>query len=478
MALGSAQAPLAAVAATSGESVRRRAGDAVRGRSSANGDAASYMGSLYEFRNGRGEIEMNGSGSVKQSPPPLLQQSGTPKLLTLPTVLTIGRVAAVPLLMRLGTAFGAFLDPVADKLMVSATLVLLCTKPLKCAVFGDVPWLLAAPSITIIGREITMSSVREWAASQNGRALEAVAVNSFGKWKTATQMTALTVLLASRDPRLAALTVLVAAGVVLLYISAGLAPRGLSTGSYHRVTVCFCRLRCPLPVACLPRDAMDRKNTSPQGETARVLVEFLEVAITSIVFLKGFYPSEAFERRRYMNVVVHRARHPQLSGYIHSVTAGLLPFVQKTRFLLLHCALVMQPRIEGLVERVNVIFYDNEHVPVEKFVFKIIVNQSYNSKVEENDVEFALRAFLIKLTVAEPLTKPLPSGSGWEVTAYFRALPQDSSNKEAQMWVPTDTKQWLQPPDITPIKSMSSEPLKVQLYLEHPNSSEPKNLGV
>ncbi|CAL9098394.1 unnamed protein product [Musa textilis] len=206
---------------------------------------------------------------------------------------------------------------------------------------------------------------------------------------------------------------------------------------------------------------MDRKNTSPQGETARVLVEFLEVAITSIVFLKGFYPSEAFERRRYMNVVVHSARHPQLSGYIHSVTAGLLPFVQK-----------------GLVERVNVIFYDNEHVPVEKFVFKIIVNQSYNSKVEENDVEFALRAFLIKLTVAEPLTKPLPSGSGWEVTAYFRALPQDSSNKEAQMWVPTDTKQWLQPPDITPIKSMSSEPLKVQLYLEHPNSSEPKNLGV
>lgn len=99
MALGSAQAPLAAVAATSGESVRRRAGDAVRGRSSANGDAASSMGSLYEFRNGRGEIEMNGSGSVRQSPPPLLQQSGTPKLLTLPTVLTIGRVAAVPLLV-------------------------------------------------------------------------------------------------------------------------------------------------------------------------------------------------------------------------------------------------------------------------------------------------------------------------------------------------------------------------------------------
>ncbi|RWV99847.1 hypothetical protein GW17_00037222 [Ensete ventricosum] len=132
MALGSAQASLADMAATSGESVRRRAGDAVRGRSSPNGDAASSMGSLYEFRNGRGEIEVNGSGSVNQSPPSLLQQSGKPKLLTLPTVLTIGRVAAVPLLVS------------------SRWLVLLFC----------------------IFSQITMSSVREWAASQNGRALE------------------------------------------------------------------------------------------------------------------------------------------------------------------------------------------------------------------------------------------------------------------------------------------------------------------
>nr|XP_010908765.1 DNA polymerase zeta processivity subunit [Elaeis guineensis] len=201
---------------------------------------------------------------------------------------------------------------------------------------------------------------------------------------------------------------------------------------------------------------MDRKNPSPQGETARVVVEFLEVAITSIVFLKGFYPPGAFERRRYMNVVVHKARHPQLSNYIHSATSDLLPFIEK-----------------GLVERVTVIFYDKEHVPVERFVFKLNLNQSYSSKVEENSLEFALRAFLIKLTVAKPVTKPLPSGSSWEITAYFRALAQDDS-KEARLWIPTDTKQWLQPPHITPIKSMSSEPLKVHLYLEHPSPSEPK----
>ncbi|XP_026445191.1 cardiolipin synthase (CMP-forming), mitochondrial-like isoform X1 [Papaver somniferum] len=125
--------------------------------------------------------------------------------------------------MRLGTAFGAFLDPVADKLMVAATLVLLCTRPLEVAAFVQQPWLLPLPAIAIIGREITMSAVREWAASQNAKVLEAVAVNNLGKWKTATQMTALTILPASRDSSLSGSGPLVASGVALLYISAGLA---------------------------------------------------------------------------------------------------------------------------------------------------------------------------------------------------------------------------------------------------------------
>ncbi|CAA7406288.1 unnamed protein product [Spirodela intermedia] len=219
---------------------------------------APVMGFLdHQGNNIRGD-EADGCMGVnnangKQS---LLEQP--PKLLTIPTVLTLGRVAAVPLLimtfymdgrwattattsifiaaaitdwldgyiarrMRLGTAFGAFLDPVADKLMVAAALVLLCTKPLEIALFGQAPWLLTLPSIAIVGREITMSAVREWAASQNSGVLEAVAVNNLGKWKTATQMTALTILLASRDSSLAGQGLLVACGVTLLNISAALA---------------------------------------------------------------------------------------------------------------------------------------------------------------------------------------------------------------------------------------------------------------
>ena len=62
----------------------------------------------------------------------------------------------------------------------------------------------------------------------------------------------------------------------------------------------------------------------------------------------------------------------------------------------------------------------------------------------------------------------------WEITAYFRSLPEASANKDVEQWIPTDTRQWEQPPLLTPIKSMSSEPLCVQLYIEHPSLSEPK----
>ncbi|XP_070027871.1 CDP-diacylglycerol--glycerol-3-phosphate 3-phosphatidyltransferase 2-like [Nicotiana sylvestris] len=189
---------------------------------------------------------------------PSSSPSKSAKLLTLPTILTIGRVAAIPILvttfyvdswwgptattgifiaaaitdwldgylarkMNLGTAFGAFLDPVADKLMVAATLILLCTRPLEASVFGQLPWLLTVPSIAIIGREITMSAVREWAASQGGKLSEAVAVNNLGKWKTATQMIALTILLVTRDSSLSGAGIFVASGVILLYVSAWLA---------------------------------------------------------------------------------------------------------------------------------------------------------------------------------------------------------------------------------------------------------------
>lgn len=96
---------------------------------------------------------------------------------------------------RLGetSAFGAFLDPVADKLMVATALVLLVDRNPT----GHSGLLLAIPAAIIIGREITISALREWMAELG--AATTVAVSYIGKVKTSAQMLAL-VLLLYRSP--------------------------------------------------------------------------------------------------------------------------------------------------------------------------------------------------------------------------------------------------------------------------------------
>jgi cardiolipin synthase (CMP-forming) len=82
-----------------------------------------------------------------------------------------------------GSAFGAFLDPVADKLMVAAALIMLVKFNLVDVVIAFI----------IIGREIAISALREWMA-QLGES-KSIAVSMLGKVKTTFQMLALLLLL-------------------------------------------------------------------------------------------------------------------------------------------------------------------------------------------------------------------------------------------------------------------------------------------
>lgn len=88
------------------------------------------------------------------------------------------------------SAFGRFLDPVADKLMVAAALIVL------------VQWqptiTMAFAAIVIISREITVSALREWMAELGARTN--VAVSTVGKYKTAFQMIAISVFLLNWPP--------------------------------------------------------------------------------------------------------------------------------------------------------------------------------------------------------------------------------------------------------------------------------------
>jgi CDP-diacylglycerol--glycerol-3-phosphate 3-phosphatidyltransferase len=141
-------------------------------------------------------------------------------MITIPNILTLIRIAVIPVFVgvfympfpwanalsasifglaaltdlldgylarRLGqtSRFGAFLDPVADKLMVAVVLVFLLE-------VDPTPW-LAVPVAVIIGREIAISALREWMAEIGARAK--VGVAWIGKIKTVVQMTALFLML-------------------------------------------------------------------------------------------------------------------------------------------------------------------------------------------------------------------------------------------------------------------------------------------
>ena len=152
-------------------------------------------------------------------------------LWTVPNILTWIRIAAIPLIVLLfyapyhwadpaaGLLFaaagitdsldgylarrlnqtsrlGAFLDPVADKLVVAVALVLLLSKDTP-EVFGvsaeTTRMLLALTAIVIIGREIAISALREWMAELGQRGK--VAVSAIGKYKTILQIIGLSMML-------------------------------------------------------------------------------------------------------------------------------------------------------------------------------------------------------------------------------------------------------------------------------------------
>jgi len=144
--------------------------------------------------------------------------------MNLPNILTLSRIAMIPLMLisfywfsqdgkvvaallfalaavtdwfdgylarRLNqtTPLGAFLDPVADKLIVAVALVLLVEN------FASA-W-LTIPAAIIVGREIVISALREWMAELGKRAN--IAVSYIGKVKTAAQMGSITVLMGGED---------------------------------------------------------------------------------------------------------------------------------------------------------------------------------------------------------------------------------------------------------------------------------------
>jgi len=177
-------------------------------------------------------------------------------MLNLPNILTILRILVIPFLMlvfylpvqwghsaaaiifaiaaftdwldgylarslKQATKFGAFLDPVADKMMVCISLVMIAAEQqFQVVYWHNVSYIIPAfmitiPAAIIVSREIIVSALREWMAEVGKRT--SVAVSHLGKVKTSMQMLALVILLYS-SPSVHPLIIIL--GYITLYISA------------------------------------------------------------------------------------------------------------------------------------------------------------------------------------------------------------------------------------------------------------------
>lgn len=112
--------------------------------------------------------------------------------------------------LQQSTAFGAFLDPVADKLIVAAALLMITDS-------YNTPW-ITIPAILLMSREIYVSALREWMGSQ-GKS-DTVKVSFVGKAKTMAQMLALIGLLSELEYFMGFRIFWVSLGYALLYFAA------------------------------------------------------------------------------------------------------------------------------------------------------------------------------------------------------------------------------------------------------------------
>jgi len=128
-------------------------------------------------------------------------------------------------------------------------------------------------------------------------------------------------------------------------------------------------------------------------ETIRGIIEFIEVAIHTILYVRQIYPVDLFVRRKKYDTPVFQSRHPALNEYISGAVKA-----------------IGEELVLGNVDKVVVVIKDKDQVALERFIFSVqnmITVESYNkdTSVQEAMSSVALgqyfRAFLVKLNMVE-----------------------------------------------------------------------------
>mmetsp|Transcript_19289 Transcript_19289/g.53779 ORF Transcript_19289/g.53779 Transcript_19289/m.53779 type:complete len:200 (+) Transcript_19289:93-692(+) len=181
---------------------------------------------------------------------------------------------------------------------------------------------------------------------------------------------------------------------------------------------------------------------------------FLEAWVHQIIYLRGLYSSELFERNKLFGIAVHKSRHPQLNSYISDLIDSLRNAIASRE-----------------VEKLVVVIFDPSDRVVERFVVTLnLLTAPEGHSFSAVALDRSLKDCLLKLQFSDAALPPLPGGCRFEIAAY-------SSNPDtsAGLWVQEPTAGLeLSRPELVPIKSthLQGGTLSLQLHVEAPLTSE------
>eukprot|EP00123_Amoebidium_parasiticum_P021713 comp7236_c0_seq1/m.2947 comp7236_c0_seq1/g.2947 ORF comp7236_c0_seq1/g.2947 comp7236_c0_seq1/m.2947 type:complete len:209 (-) comp7236_c0_seq1:134-760(-) len=183
-------------------------------------------------------------------------------------------------------------------------------------------------------------------------------------------------------------------------------------------------------------------------ELAGVILEFLDVAIHEILYLRGVYPPELFiERKKYGETRVHVSRHPELNQYIRSVLESSRSYIEK-----------------GEADKIGLVILGPGDVALERYVFSVHF-WADETMVSVSELERELRFTLARLSVLGHKMVDLPGGElSFAVLLYVNT---DDILGTERDWCSAETETFRDMDSgITIIKSSTVGTLKMEIFAE------------
>lgn len=187
-----------------------------------------------------------------------------------------------------------------------------------------------------------------------------------------------------------------------------------------------------------------------------ILLEFLEVAFNQILFFRNLYPKEIFVKKKIYSICVYVSEHPELNEYIRNVLNAIRELVKED---------------ENSVKTVNLVFYNKEKEPIEKFVFNLTKLQANNTEKDPYylKTEESLRTICLKLSMCETYLKPLPEDSSFsiEIETYETAHVTLNENPRCEdfPWIINEDASEMINKNLLPLKTIKTDCLNMQMYV-------------